>query len=150
MLRPLLHCFLAWFLSDVSSIQPIVVGWIFGNRHPWITNSFLWVISIMKSLKSDWQEMASDYYSSLLRLKTRMSQVLTNRVIKTGSCSMGSSDKNPDSKWLLSAPSQQDNWNRPLLYNRLWVLPTGLYPKITHPAQQPCFNDYLGSPSLSY
>ena len=30
-LRPLLHCVLARFLSRVSSVWQIVVGWIFGN-----------------------------------------------------------------------------------------------------------------------
>ena len=35
-IRPLLHWFLAWFLSEVSSIRQIVVGWIFGNIRPCI------------------------------------------------------------------------------------------------------------------
>ena len=33
-IRPLLHCVLALFLSKVSSIRQIVVGWIFGNIRP--------------------------------------------------------------------------------------------------------------------
>ena len=33
-LRPLLHCILARFLSQVSLISQIVAGWIFGNVAP--------------------------------------------------------------------------------------------------------------------
>ena len=33
-LRPLLHCVLAWSLSWVSSVWQMVVGWIFGNICP--------------------------------------------------------------------------------------------------------------------
>ena len=34
-LGSLIHCVLAWFLSEVSSMRQIVVGWIFRNIPPW-------------------------------------------------------------------------------------------------------------------
>ena len=36
MTRPILHCVLAWFLSEVCSIRQILVGWPFGNIRPCI------------------------------------------------------------------------------------------------------------------
>ena len=37
--RPLIHCVLGYFLSEVSSIRLIVMCWLFGNIHTWVGGS---------------------------------------------------------------------------------------------------------------